>query len=143
MMATRTPDRIAPALDTEAVRQHERDYATLAERLERRGVRVDELVGAVGRFEVAVPSWAFGAGGGFELPGAVVPPAGLRPRAGVRARGVRGAPRRVAAVHRAQTLRAGLLRQRRAGLGLVAPPRAGAGRAGAVPRRPRSPPAQH
>jgi L-rhamnose isomerase / sugar isomerase len=63
MMATRTPDRIAPALETEAVRQHERDYATLAERLDRRGVRADELVGAVGRFEVAVPSWAFGAGG--------------------------------------------------------------------------------
>src|SRR2546423_14181619 len=63
MMATRTPDRISPALDTEAVRQHERDYATLAERLERRGVRVDELVGAVGRFAVAVPSWALGSGG--------------------------------------------------------------------------------
>jgi L-rhamnose isomerase / sugar isomerase len=56
-------DRVATTLDAEAIRQHERDYAALAERLDRRGVRADGIVGAVGRFEVALPSWAFGTGG--------------------------------------------------------------------------------
>jgi L-rhamnose isomerase/sugar isomerase len=49
--------------ETEALRRHERDLASLAERLERRGERADRVVEALGRFEVAVPSWAFGTGG--------------------------------------------------------------------------------
>src|SRR5688500_12558874 len=51
------------ALDPHAVGDHERDLAALAERLDRRGVRADAIVDAVRRFEVAVPSWAFGTGG--------------------------------------------------------------------------------
>ena len=42
---------------------HERDFAALAERLDRRGARAEAAVDAVRRFEVAVPSWAFGTGG--------------------------------------------------------------------------------
>lgn len=55
--------RLAVSPDVDAVRDHERDYGALAERLERRGVRADEIVDLVGRFEVALPSWAFGTGG--------------------------------------------------------------------------------
>jgi L-rhamnose isomerase / sugar isomerase len=56
-------DAEAPPLDPQAVGDHERDLAALAERLDRRGVRADAIVDAVRRFEVAVPSWAFGTGG--------------------------------------------------------------------------------
>ena len=54
------PDADAPR-DRE--RAHERDLAALAERLDRRGLALDDAVRAVGAFQVAVPSWAFGAGG--------------------------------------------------------------------------------
>ena len=50
-----------PATDED--RLHERDYAALAERLDRRGQRAEDVVEAVRRLEVAVPSWAFGTGG--------------------------------------------------------------------------------
>jgi len=45
------------------LRNHEHDFASLAERLDRRGQRADAIVDAVRRFEVAVPSWALGTGG--------------------------------------------------------------------------------
>lgn len=44
-------------------RDHARDFAELAERLERDGVRVDDAVGWVQEFQVALPSWAFATGG--------------------------------------------------------------------------------
>ena len=47
----------------DALRNHERDYDALAERLARRGQRAETVVQAVGRFAVAVPSWALGTGG--------------------------------------------------------------------------------
>jgi len=56
-------DHLVDAPATDALRDHERDYATLAEQLDRRGVRVDAAVDAVRRFEVAVPSWGLGTGG--------------------------------------------------------------------------------
>ncbi|HET8655080.1 MAG TPA: TIM barrel protein [Longimicrobiaceae bacterium] len=61
-MSTGLPP-LAPTTDLETLQRHERDLRALAERLERRGVRVDATVEAVGSFEVAVPSWAFGTGG--------------------------------------------------------------------------------
>ncbi|HEY0780642.1 MAG TPA: hypothetical protein VGD56_21980 [Gemmatirosa sp.] len=54
---------ISDAPATAALRDHARDYAALAERLDRRGARAEAAVNAVRRFEVAVPSWAFGTGG--------------------------------------------------------------------------------
>jgi L-rhamnose isomerase / sugar isomerase len=56
-------DHLVDAPATGALRDHERDYAALAEQLERRGVRVEAAVDAVRRFEVAVPSWGLGTGG--------------------------------------------------------------------------------
>ncbi|HEY3219844.1 MAG TPA: TIM barrel protein [Gemmatimonadales bacterium] len=47
----------------DALRDHERDYDALAERLARRGQRAETVVQAVGRFAVALPSWALGTGG--------------------------------------------------------------------------------
>jgi L-rhamnose isomerase/sugar isomerase len=47
----------------EVEREHGRDFAELAERLERDGHRADSLVAAVQAFEVALPSWAFATGG--------------------------------------------------------------------------------
>ena len=47
----------------DALRNHERDYDALAERLARRGQRAESVVEAVSRFAVAVPSWALGTGG--------------------------------------------------------------------------------
>lgn len=41
----------------------ERDAAALGERLARRGLDLDALVGRASRFEVAVPSWGVGTGG--------------------------------------------------------------------------------
>jgi L-rhamnose isomerase/sugar isomerase len=52
-----------PSPDPGALRRHERDLAALAERVERGGLSVASIVEAVGRFQVAVPSWAFGTGG--------------------------------------------------------------------------------
>ena len=60
-MTIAPPDTRAP--DDAALRDHRRDYETLAERLDRRGLRADDVVDAVRRFEVAVPSWALGTGG--------------------------------------------------------------------------------
>jgi L-rhamnose isomerase/sugar isomerase len=42
---------------------HERDFAALTERLARRGLAAERVIEMVRRFEVAVPSWAFGSGG--------------------------------------------------------------------------------
>ncbi len=42
---------------------HQRDFEVLAERLSRRGVNAEAVVAQIGRFEVAVPSWALGTGG--------------------------------------------------------------------------------
>ena len=50
-------------ISAETERQHERDFTELAERLERRGASAEAAVEAVRRFQVAVPSWAFGTGG--------------------------------------------------------------------------------
>ncbi len=60
-MSTGTPATPAPA--ALSLEQHERELAALAERLERRGEGVERVLGALGGFEVAVPSWAFGTGG--------------------------------------------------------------------------------
>ena len=43
--------------------RHAADYDHLAERLSARGVAVEELVDALADFQVAIPSWALGAGG--------------------------------------------------------------------------------
>ena len=56
-------DHFADAPATDALRNHERDYSELAERLDRRGVRADGVIDAVRRFELALPSWGFGTGG--------------------------------------------------------------------------------
>jgi len=58
-------DEARPVLSpgADALRNHERDYDALAERLARRGRRAETVVEAVGRFAVAVPSWALGTGG--------------------------------------------------------------------------------
>jgi L-rhamnose isomerase/sugar isomerase len=53
--ASKSPDAIQ--------RDHERDFAELAGRLQRLGKNTDELVAAIHRFEVALPSWAFATGG--------------------------------------------------------------------------------
>ncbi len=70
-------------------------------------------------------------------------PAAVRPRCRLPAPDPRRAARRMAAVHRAQAVRARVLLHRRLGLGLVAAARAGRGEAGPLPRRPRSPPPEH
>jgi L-rhamnose isomerase/sugar isomerase len=44
-------------------RDHERDFSDLAARLERDGLAAEDVVAAVQRFEVALPSWAFATGG--------------------------------------------------------------------------------
>ncbi|WP_062203309.1 L-rhamnose catabolism isomerase [Aureimonas sp. AU12] len=41
----------------------ERDYATLGEKLDRRGVSIDAVTRQVAAFDVAVPSWGVGTGG--------------------------------------------------------------------------------
>ena len=41
----------------------ERDYASLGERLERRGIAIDQIRDKVGAFHVAIPSWGVGTGG--------------------------------------------------------------------------------
>jgi len=52
-----------PIAEEAALGDHKRDLSALAERLDRRSVSAERVVDAVRRFEVAVPSWAFGAGG--------------------------------------------------------------------------------
>ena len=54
---------ITTELDPAAERDHERDFAALADRLERGGRDAEQLIAAVHRFEVALPSWAFATGG--------------------------------------------------------------------------------
>lgn len=54
---------LGPAASDAALRDHARDFAALAERLDRRAARSERVVDAVRRFEVALPSWAFGTGG--------------------------------------------------------------------------------
>jgi L-rhamnose isomerase / sugar isomerase len=54
---------VRTGLSAASERQHADDFAVLTERLERRGVSAEDLVESVRRFEVAVPSWAFGTGG--------------------------------------------------------------------------------
>jgi L-rhamnose isomerase/sugar isomerase len=61
-----SPTSIArPGLQHRSVggREHEKDYAELAGRLERDGLAADALVDAVLEFEVALPSWALATGG--------------------------------------------------------------------------------
>jgi L-rhamnose isomerase / sugar isomerase len=41
----------------------DRDYASLGERLERRGIAIDQIVNKVSAFHVAIPSWGVGTGG--------------------------------------------------------------------------------
>jgi L-rhamnose isomerase/sugar isomerase len=43
--------------------RHSADFAQAAERIERQGLDVGEIVGAIGSFSVAMPSWAFTTGG--------------------------------------------------------------------------------
>ena len=63
MLTTHTAEQVALSPGADALRHHERDYEALAERLARRGQRAETIVDAVGRFAVAVPSWALGTGG--------------------------------------------------------------------------------
>ena len=63
ILKTHTPDQFALSPGADALRNHERDYDALAERLARRGRRAETVLEAVGRFAVAVPSWALGTGG--------------------------------------------------------------------------------
>lgn len=60
--ATALPSAV-PVPTHAALAAHERDLAAVGERLERRGLRVDAVVDAVRRFQVALPSWALGTGG--------------------------------------------------------------------------------
>lgn len=59
MIAT---DTIAAHNDAQA-ETHERDFAVLAEQLDRHGMDAEALTQRVAAFEVAVPSWALGTGG--------------------------------------------------------------------------------
>jgi len=63
LLTTHTAEQVALSPGADALRHHERDYEALAERLARRGQRAETIVDAVGRFAVAVPSWALGTGG--------------------------------------------------------------------------------
>jgi len=60
------PAASSPRSSRDAERDHERDYQAVAERLERRavpGTSAEDVVEAVRRFAVAVPSWALVTGG--------------------------------------------------------------------------------
>jgi L-rhamnose isomerase/sugar isomerase len=60
------PVASSPRQSRDAERDHHRDYEAVAERLERRavpGARAEDVVEAVSRFSVAVPSWALVTGG--------------------------------------------------------------------------------
>ena len=54
---------IATDLDTAVERDHQRDFAELADRLERGGRDAESVIAAVHRFELALPSWALATGG--------------------------------------------------------------------------------
>ncbi len=43
--------------------EHEATYTLLADHLEKKGVKIDDLVDQIAAFQVAIPSWALGAGG--------------------------------------------------------------------------------
>jgi L-rhamnose isomerase/sugar isomerase len=62
-MKTGTIFTSPPLQSNAALSDHERDFAALAERLDRRGHAAERVIDAVRRFQVAVPSWAFGSGG--------------------------------------------------------------------------------
>src|SRR5919112_5125801 len=62
-MTTASERLAARAVDRETKRAHERDFAALAEQLEREGLAAEQLVGAVQGFQVALPTWAFATGG--------------------------------------------------------------------------------
>jgi L-rhamnose isomerase/sugar isomerase len=56
------PDLIA-AQNQERSAALDRDYAALGEQLSRRGIDIDTVARAVGKFAVAIPSWGVGTGG--------------------------------------------------------------------------------
>jgi L-rhamnose isomerase/sugar isomerase len=62
-MKTGTSHTSQPLHGKAVLDDHERDFAALAERLDRRGHATERVIDAVRRFQVAVPSWAFGSGG--------------------------------------------------------------------------------
>ncbi len=47
----------------EALEGHRHDFDVLAQKLSRQSIKVDEVVSALSNFQVAIPSWALGAGG--------------------------------------------------------------------------------
>lgn len=51
------------ALRRDAARAHDRDLSLLGEQLDRRGVSLESLIATVAHLEIAIPSWALGAGG--------------------------------------------------------------------------------
>lgn len=55
-------DRL-PTINQPDLTRHDADYAYLSNRLGERGVAVEQLVGQLADFQVAIPSWALGAGG--------------------------------------------------------------------------------
>ncbi len=58
----RDPNYIASANESLKVQQ-ESDYSMLGSMLERRGIDIERITQAVGRFGVAIPSWGVGTGG--------------------------------------------------------------------------------
>ncbi len=58
----RDPNYIASANESLKVQQ-ESDYSMLGSMLERRGIDIERIIQAVGRFGVAIPSWGVGTGG--------------------------------------------------------------------------------
>ncbi|MEX2436295.1 MAG: hypothetical protein WD735_06370, partial [Balneolaceae bacterium] len=46
-----------------ALKEHKHHYLPLADQLTQKGYEVDKLVDQIGSFQVAIPSWALGAGG--------------------------------------------------------------------------------
>ncbi len=66
------PELVAQA-NARAAAELERDYASLGERLARRGIAIDAVTGRVARFGVAIPTWGVGTGGTrfarFPIPG--------------------------------------------------------------------------
>jgi L-rhamnose isomerase / sugar isomerase len=54
---------VEQSLHAEPQEAHERDFTSLGERLARGGMSIEALVDAVAKFDVALPSWAFEAGG--------------------------------------------------------------------------------
>ena len=66
-MTTTTETPIAPELiasrNQSLASELERDYASLGERLERRGVDIERVTERVGRLALALPTWGVGTGG--------------------------------------------------------------------------------